>query len=636
MRDGFIKVAAGIPQVHLADVTANTNSIKGIIAKADSEKVNLLVLPELCITGYTCGDLFFNDTLISAARSSLLEIADFTNGKYPVVVVGLPLNYNGKLYNSAAVIHNGKFLGIVPKTYLPNHCEFNEQRYFDCITDLDEGLYTLLKAECGVDISRDLIFVSENFSFGVEICEDLFSPEPRNQKLALAGAQIIVNPAACNQTVGKAEYCKSLIKDATTRLNCGYALASSGIGESSTDTAYGGLAFIYENGKLLTESKPFSDDDLVITEIDVKLLNSERQKNTSFKQSDKDFRKVYFSQEVIVTELTKNISKTPFLPDNINTNEYFEEILQIQSNALARRFSHAHSKTAVIGISGGLDSTLALLVAVRTMKILNRPLTDILAITMPCFGTTSRTRSNSQILCEELGVSFKEINITDAVTQHFKDIGQDKDTFDITFENSQARERTQVLMDVANKENGMVIGTGDLSELALGWATYNGDHMSMYGVNSGVPKTLIRHIVRYEAENSDGALKTVLLDILDTPVSPELLPTANDGSIAQKTEDLVGPYELHDFFLYYMLRYGFSPRKISRLCVLAFPDYDKEIILKWLKIFTRRFFTQQFKRSCLPDGPKISDISLSPRGDLRMPTDASFNLWLTELDQIEI
>ena len=636
MRDGFIKVASGVPQVHLADVTANTISIKEIITKADSEKVNLLVLPELCITGYTCGDLFFNDALISAARSSLLELADFTNGKYPIVVVGLPFNHNGKLYNCAAAIHNGEILGIVPKIYLPNHCEFNEQRYFQSPNALVDSTYLMLNDEYETDFGKNLIFMSNGFSFGIEICEDLFAPEPTNQKLALAGAHIIVNPAACNQTVGKAEYCKSLIKDATTRLNCGYVLASSGIGESSTDTVYGGLAFIYENGKLLTESKPFSDDDLIISEIDVKLINSERQKNTSFKTNDVEFRNIYFTQNICSTKLTRNISKSPFLPDSTNLNDYFEEILQIQSNALARRFSHTHSKTAVIGISGGLDSTLALLVSVRAMNILNRPLTDILAITMPCFGTTSRTRSNSQILCEELGVSFNEINITNAVTQHFKDIGQDANTFDVTFENSQARERTQVLMDVANKENGMVIGTGDLSELALGWATYNGDHMSMYGVNSGVPKTLIRHIVRYEAENSDGALKTVLLDILDTPVSPELLPTDNDGNIAQKTEDLVGPYELHDFFLYYMLRYGFSPRKIFRLCVLAFEDYDKETILKWLTIFTRRFFTQQFKRSCLPDGPKISDISLSPRGDLKMPTDASFNLWLKELENIII
>ncbi len=636
MRDGFIKVAAGIPQVHLADVSANTKSIKEIILKADNHKVNLLVLPELCITGYTCGDLFFNDALISAARSSLLELAEFTKGKYPVVVVGLPLSCNGKLYNCAAALLDGKILGVVPKTHLPNHCEFNEQRYFNCITNSAEGSYVSLSENYGVDISSNVIFVSNNFSFGIEICEDLFAPKPLNQKLALSGAQIIVNPAACNQTVGKAAYCKSLIKDATTRLNCGYILASSGIGESSTDTVYGGLAFIYENGKLLNENKLFAKDDLVITEIDVKLLNSERQKNTSFKSNNADFKNVFFTQKPLPIELTRCIEKSPFLPNNTDLNDYFEEILQIQSHALARRFSHTHSKTAVIGISGGLDSTLALLVAVRAMRILSRPLTDILAITMPCFGTTRRTRSNSQILCEELGVNFKEINITDAVIQHFNDIGQNSNTFDVTFENSQARERTQVLMDVANKENGMVIGTGDLSELALGWATYNGDHMSMYGVNSGVPKTLIRHIVRYEAENSDGALKTVLLDVLDTPVSPELLPTDDDGKIAQKTEDLVGPYELHDFFLYYMLRYGFSPRKIFRLCVLAFEDYDKETILKWLKIFTRRFFTQQFKRSCLPDGPKISDISLSPRGDLKLPTDACFKLWLEELDEISL
>lgn len=636
MTDGFIKVAAGIPKMQLADTAANTESIKQIILKADSKKVNLLVLPELSLTGYTCGDLFFNDTLISSARTALLEIAEFTKDKYPAVVVGLPLSHNGKLYNCAAVICGGEILGIVPKTHLPNHSEFSEERYFESANALKESEYIILGNAYGTDIGKDLIFVSDNFSFGIEICEDLFAPIPVNQKLALSGAQIIANPAACNQTVGKTDYCKSLIKDASTRLNCGYIMASSDIGESSTDTVFGGLAVICENGKILNENKPFSRNDLIITEIDVKLLEAERQKNTSFNPCDTDFRKIYFSQVEHQTEITRNISKSPFLPENTSENEYLEEILQIQSNALARRISHTHSKTAVIGISGGLDSTLALLVAVRAMKILNRPATDILAITMPCFGTTSRTRSNSEILCEELGVTFKEINITDAVKQHFKDIGQDENTFDVTFENSQARERTQVLMDVANKENGLVIGTGDLSELALGWATYNGDHMSMYGVNSGVPKTLIRHIVRYEAESSNEKLQAVLFDILDTPVSPELLPTDSDGKIAQKTEDLVGPYELHDFFLYYMLRYGFSPKKIFRLSLLAFEDYDSETILKWLKIFTRRFFTQQFKRSCLPDGPKISSVSLSPRGDLKMPTDASFNLWMKELEEIQI
>ena len=452
--------------------------------------------------------------------------------------------------------------------------------------------------------------------------------------MALGGAHIIVNPAAIIATAGKFDYCQSIVKDASLRLGCGYVLASAGIGESSTDTAFSGLSIIAENGNIIAKENPFSAENLLITEIDIKLLASERYKNAGFAAKPM-INKVYFEQEITETEITRKIEKNPFLPETVDKKEYLEEILQIQSHALARRISHTNAKKAVIGISGGLDSTLALLVAVRAMKILNRPSTDILAITMPCFGTTKRTRSNSEILCDELNVSFKEINITDAVKQHFKDIEQDENVFDATYENSQARERTQVLMDIANKENGFVIGTGDLSELALGWATYNGDHMSMYGVNGGVPKTLIRYIVHYEALNSKEALKNVLFDILDTPVSPELLPADNKGEIAQKTEDLVGPYELHDFFIYYMLRYGFSPKKLYRLANAAFEGiYDSETVLKWLKIFTRRFFTQQFKRSCLPDGPMVGEISLSPRGGWSMPSDASFNLWLKELEEL--
>ncbi len=632
MKDGFIKVAAALPQLHLADILANTENIKDLILKADEKRINLLVLPELCVTGSTCGDLFFNDLLLSSAKNALIEIAEFTENKYPVVVIGLPISYNSKLYNCAAVLHDGEVLGLVPKTYIYSG---EESRYFETGTSLDGGDFIILNEEYVAQISNNLIFKSQSFNFGVEIGADLLAPVPPCQALSLGGAQIIVNPSSINQTVGEFLKLKNFVTDITKRLNCGYLLASSGIGESSSDTVFAGVSLIGENGEILAKNKPFCENELLISEIDVKKLDAERQKNTSFIPNN-DFYGIYFAQDMCLTDITRKISKSPFLPNGTSVNERAEEILEIQSHALARRISHTHSKTAVLGISGGLDSTLALLVAVRAMKILNRPTTDILAITMPCFGTTKRTRSNSEILCQELGVTFKEINISAAVKQHFSDIGQDENTFDVTYENSQARERTQVLMDIANKENGLVIGTGDLSELALGWATYNGDHMSMYAVNSGVPKTLIRHIVRYEAENSATNLKNVLLDIWDTPVSPELLPANSDGNIAQKTEDLVGPYELHDFFLYYMLRYGYSPKKIYRLSLLAFEEYSPDTVLKWLKTFTRRFFTQQFKRSCLPDGPKISDVGLSPRGDLKMPTDALYNTWLKELEEIEI
>lgn len=631
MKDGFIKVAAAMPKVTVADVTANTENIKSLILAADEKKVNLLVFPELSLTGYTCGDLFFNDALITSAKNALLDIAKFTENKSPAVVVGLPLEYGSKLYNCAAVIKNGDVLGFVAKTHISTN---NENRYFASAESLPHGGYIDINDGYCVELSNNMIFINEAFNFGVEIGSDLSAPVPQNQKLALGGAHIIVNPAAIIATAGKFDYCQSIVKDASLRLGCGYVLASAGIGESSTDTAFSGLSIIAENGNIIAKEKPFSADNLLITEIDIKLLASERYKNAGFAAKPM-INKVYFEQEITETEITRKIEKNPFLPETVDKKEYLEEILQIQSHALARRISHTNAKKAVIGISGGLDSTLALLVAVRAMKLLNRPSTDILAITMPCFGTTKRTRSNSEILCDELNVSFKEINITDAVKQHFKDIEQDENVFDATYENSQARERTQVLMDIANKENGFVIGTGDLSELALGWATYNGDHMSMYGVNGGVPKTLIRYIVHYEALNSKEALKNVLFDILDTPVSPELLPADNKGEISQKTEDLVGPYELHDFFIYYMLRYGFSPKKLYRLANAAFEGiYDSETVLKWLKIFTRRFFTQQFKRSCLPDGPMVGEISLSPRGGWSMPSDASFNLWLKELEEL--
>lgn len=634
MKDGFIKIAAGTPKVTVADCYANYRQIKDLITKADKEQVNLLVLPELCVTAYTCEDLFFNETLLSSAKKILLKTAKFTEDKYPVVVIGLPLLHGGKLYNCAAVLHRGEILGIVPKSFIPNHNEFSEKRYFasgstiNTVIDLD-GKY--------ISFGTDLIFHNTQlceFSFGIEICEDLFSPVPVSTSLALNGAHIIVNPAACSAVLGKTDYCKQLVTSQSARLNCGYVLVSSGEGESSTDLVFSGNSLIAENGKIIAENKPFDGNELLITEIDVKLLASERRKNTSF-APENDFQNILFEQDLIETEITRTISQMPFIPSGLQLNSALEEILQIQAHALKKRLAHTNCKKAVIGISGGLDSTLALLVTAKALKLLNRPMTDILAVTMPCFGTTKRTRSNSEILCNLLGTDFKEIDITASVRQHFKDIEQSENSFDVTFENSQARERTQVIMDIANKLGGLVIGTGDLSELALGWATYNGDHMSMYAVNAGVPKTLVRQLVNYVAQNSNEQLKNVLLDILDTPVSPELIPADEKGDITQKTEDLVGPYELHDFFIYYLLRYGFGMKKLYRLAKTAFcSKYSDEAIKKWLTVFAKRFITQQFKRSCLPDGIKALEIGASPRGDLQLPSDASYNLWSKEIEEL--
>lgn len=637
MIDGFIKAAAGVPKCTVADTDKNVTEIKKLIDLADREKINLLVLPELCITGYTCGDLFFSDKLLSSALSALSEITEYTKGKYPVTVVGLPLLYSFKLYNCAAVIYDGSILGIVPKTYLPNYSEFYELRQFSSGAGIGDGAEITVNGNA-VPFGTDLIFSHGSmpeYAFGVEICEDLWAVSQPSEKLCRGGAAIIANPSASNEVIGKAEYRKILVQSTSARLLCGYVYSSSGSGESSQDLVYSGHCIIAENGTVLAESAPFEEQELTITELDVKRLAGERHKNTGFNPVS-GFRKAEFAQPLAETAITRIIDRRPFVPSNReDIAKRAESILRIQSYGLKKRLEHTRAKTAVIGISGGLDSTLALLVTVRAMQLLGRSLSDIQAVTMPCFGTTSRTRSNSEKLCRLLGVSFREINITDAVKQHFKDISQAPDRFDVTFENSQARERTQVLMDIANKTGGMVIGTGDLSELALGWATYNGDHMSMYAVNSSVPKTLVRYIVRYEAERSGGELKAVLLDILDTPVSPELLPADTDGSIAQKTEELVGPYELHDFFLYHMLRFGESPKKIYRSALIAFDGiYDGAEIKRWLEVFIRRFFSQQFKRSCLPDGPKVGSVTLSPRGDWRMPSDASAQDWLKELSEI--
>ena len=629
MKDGFIKVAAGVPRCTVADTAANTAEIKRLIDKADTEKINLLALPELCITAYTCGDLFFSQALLISAEKALAEICEYTAGKYPIITVGVPLLYRSKLYNCAAVLQGGKILGIVPKTYMPNYAEFYEQRQFSSGRSIEQNAEINISG-VPAPFGTGLVFAHSEmpeYTFGIEICEDIWAAAQPSERLCRGGAHIVINPSASNEIIGKAVYRRTLVLSTSARLLCGYIYVSSGSGESTQDLVYSGHCIIAEN-------KPFEEKELTVTEIDVKKLAYERHKNTSFEPVT-DVTFVKFNQEIRKTEITRPIDKAPFVPsDKAALSSRAEAILRIQSYGLKKRLEHTRAKTAVIGVSGGLDSTLALLVAVRAMKLLNRPLSDICAVTMPGFGTTERTHSNSEKLCSLLGVTFKEVNITAAVEQHFKDIGQDPACLDVTYENSQARERTQVLMDIANKSGGMVIGTGDLSELALGWATYNGDHMSMYAVNSSVPKTLVRYLVRYEAECAGGDTQAVLEDILATPVSPELLPADENGEIVQKTEDLVGPYELHDFFLYHMLRFGETPSKIYRLALIAFDGiYSGDVILHWLKTFIRRFFSQQFKRSCIPDGPKVGSVTLSPRGDWRMPSDASAALWLSELEE---
>jgi len=639
MKDGFIKVAAGSVKVTVADVAANTAEIKRRIRQADEKGVNLLVLPELCLTGYTCGDLFYSDKLLRSAREALLELAGFTSDKYPLVLVGLPLRHGHRLFNCAAVLLGGKIIAIVPKTHLPNYSEFYEKRQF-ASADALGGNTTINLGGLDVPFGRHIILRHEsleNFAFGIEICEDLWTQSTPGEALCRAGATIIANLSASNEIVGKEGYRRLLVQATSARLICGYVCSNAGPGESTQDTVFSQHHLICENGILLAENRPFEENELIISEIDVERLAGERHRlNAYLSPADKNIVPVTFSQEIRETELTAKISRTPFVPAEEGVvNERAEKILAIQAQGLKKRLEHTRAKKAVLGISGGLDSCLALLVTARAMDMLSRPRTDIIAVTMPCFGTTKRTKSNAERLCACLGVTLREIDITESVTRHFKDIGHDESEHDLTFENSQARERTQVLMDIANKESGLVVGTGDLSELALGWATYNGDHMSMYAVNSSVPKTLVRHIVRYVASRSDGELAKVLFDILDTPVSPELLPAGENDEISQKTEDLVGPYELHDFFLYYALRFGFGPAKIYRLARYAFDGaYDNETILRWLKVFFRRFFSQQFKRSCMPDGPKVGSVSLSPRSDWRMPSDASSALWLSELENL--
>lgn len=637
MKQGFVKVAAATPDIRVADISYNTEQICKLIDETVANGAKIVVFPELCVTGYTCGDLFFQDILLERSKEALNEIAEYTKDKGALVFVGVPLAINGKLYNVAAALNRGKIIGLVTKTFLPNYSEFYEMRTFQA--GPEEARVILYEGE-QVAFGPQILFKAKNMEeliVSAEICEDVWSPIPPSIMAATAGATILVNCSASSETYGKDGYRTSLISGQSARMIAGYVYANAGAGESTTDLVFGGHNIIAENGMVLKESRRYMND-VIYSEIDVHRLLNERRKNTTFQQmSGKHFLvTVPFEIEKEETELTRSISQMPFIPeDEKERDECCEEILMIQALGLKKRLQHTNCRNVVIGVSGGLDSTLALLVAVKTFDMLGIDRKNITAVTMPCFGTTDRTYQNACVLIEKLGVTLREISIQEAVRNHFKDIGQREDLFDTTYENAQARERTQVLMDIANMENGMVIGTGDMSELALGWATYNGDHMSMYGVNSSIPKTFVRFIVKHCAvECEDETLKKALFDILDTPISPELLP-AKEGEIEQKTEDLVGPYELHDFYLYYMLRYGYEPSKIYRLARKAFAGvYEDETILKWLKSFCRRFFTQQFKRSCLPDGPKVGTVGLSPRGDLRMPSDACVTIWLEELERL--
>ena len=630
MRDGFIKVAAGTPKIRVADCRYNAEQIFTMMREADKQGVKVLCLPELCLTGYTCGDLFLQDTLLCGAEEGLQTILEATRNLDMVTVLGLPVRckWDNKLYNCAAVIQSGEILGLVPKTYLPNYGEFYEERWFASGAGV----------ETSVDLCGETVDMDAAGLFACETVPNLWATEPPSARLARGGATVILNLSASNELVGKSGYRRNLVVGQSGRLVCGYVYADAGEGESTTDLVFTGHNMIAENGALLAERR-FATG-LTISEIDVDRLAYERRRMTTFNgQRQADLWRASFSLPLEETRLTRAVSPAPFVPaDAEDRAERCNEILKIAALGLKKRLEHTGARTAVVGLSGGLDSTLAILITAVAMKLLDRPASDIIAVTMPCFGTTDRTRDNAVELAERLGATLKRIDIGSAVKVHFKDIGQSMEDHSVTFENGQARERTQVLMDIANQNGGLVIGTGDLSELALGWATYNGDHMSMYGVNAGIPKTLVRHLVAFVSDDKgseDPRLSAVLDDILDTPVSPELLP-AIEGKISQKTEDLVGPYELHDFFLYYAIRWGFPPRKVFRLAEHALGrTYDRATILKWLNSFYRRFFTQQFKRSCLPDGPKVGSVTLSPRGDWRMPSDAVAALWLEELEGLE-
>ena len=636
MKDGFIKVAAATPDIQVADCVHNTREIVKKAKEMSREGARILVFPELCITGYTCQDLFQQDTLLESAKEQLLKAAEELKEVPGLTFVGLPLEFHGKLYNTAAVLSGGEILGIVPKQYLPNYGEFYEARHF---VSGGEILDYIPMGKGKVPFGSRLLFTCEEMpglTVAAEICEDLWAPCPPSVGHAMAGANVVVNLSASDETVGKTEYRRSLVKGQSARLLCAYIYATAGNGESTQDLVFGGQNLICENGSLLAEAPLFANETIYGV-LDIQKLKGERRRISTWQQEmDGSYLKISFHLPKEETLLINCFEQNPFVPGNPEKRaERCNEILNIQAMGLKKRMEHTHCKTAVLGISGGLDSTLALLVTARAMDLLGMDRKQIVAVTMPCFGTTDRTYTNACELTRRLGAELLEVDIKKAVLQHFEDIGQDPQVHDVTFENAQARERTQVIMDIANQRGGMVIGTGDLSELALGWATYNGDHMSMYGVNGSVPKTLVRYLVRYYAETcGEEKLAQILMDVLDTPVSPELLPP-EDGVISQKTEDLVGPYELHDFFLYYMLRFHISPSKIYRMAKATFEGaYDEETILKWLKKFYWRFFSQQFKRSCLPDGPKVGSVAVSPRGDLRMPSDACVTVWMKEIEKL--
>lgn len=636
MKHGYIRVAAATPDVKVADPQFNRENIVRLIREGIERNTKIMVFPELCLTAYTCADLFGQDALLTKAKEELKVIVKETGGSDLLAFIGLPWERDGKLYNTAAAVQNGRVLGLIPKTNLPNYSEFYELRYFE-----PGNKKPVLVSWEGYEIpmGTDLLFACKDIPglvIGTEICEDAWVPNPPSIRHAVAGATVIVNCSASDETTGKDLYRRSLITGHSASLVCGYIYANAGEGESTQDLVFGGQNLIAENGLLLAESKRFGNET-IYADMDLERLIHERRRMTTFPAPDREnYLVIPFTMEQVELDLKRRIDPRPFVPDGeAERNRRCEEILSIQAMGLKKRLAHTGCKDVVIGISGGLDSTLALLVTARAFDMLEIPRNRIHAITMPCFGTTDRTYQNACILTEKLEAELTEVNIREAVSIHFRDIGHDPGQHDVTYENSQARERTQILMDLANRFGGLVIGTGDMSELALGWATYNGDHMSMYGVNASVPKTLVRHLVRYYADTcEEEALKEVLMDVLDTPVSPELLPP-KDGEIAQKTEDLVGPYELHDFFLYQILRFGTRPSKVYRMALAAFDkQYEPEVILKWLKVFYKRFFSQQFKRSCMPDGPKVGSVAVSPRGDLRMPSDAVSRLWLLELENL--
>ena len=638
MKHGFIKVSAVTPKVKVADTIYNADQICAGIQEAAEKGAKIIVFPELCISGYTCGDLFLQERLLTSCKEQLVRVAAATSGKDALVFVGLPLERDGKLYNVAAAVHNGEILCFIPKTFIPSYGEFYETRHFQ---EGNKKPVSFLFEGKEIPFGTNILLQAdkmEGLVVGCEICEDIWAPDAPGISHALAGAVILVNLSASNETIGKDVYREMLVKSSSAKLIAGYVYCSSGEGESTQDLVFGGHDIIAENGTVLAQSKQF-ESQILYGEIDINRLRMERRRMSTFacgRREKEEYLVLPFHLEKEETKLTRTFPCMPFVPDDRRERgKRCEEILSIQSMGLKKRLQHTGCCKAVVGVSGGLDSTLALLVTVRTFDRLKIEKKNIVAVTMPCFGTTDRTYENACKLAKELGVSLEEINIKEAVTAHFRDIGQNPQTHDVTYENSQARERTQVLMDIANRECGMVIGTGDMSELALGWATYNGDHMSMYGVNAGVPKTLVRHLVEYYADTcGKETLKRILFDVLDTPVSPELLPPKG-GKISQKTEDLVGPYELHDFFLYYMLRCGFEPAKIFRIAKQSFAgQYTEEEIKGWMKVFYKRFFAQQFKRSCLPDGPKVGSVALSPRGDLRMPSDACVRIWMEQAEEM--